>query len=56
MNYRDDIVTYPVVDLFAGPGGLGEGFSQLYNSNYSEFTPIASIEDEFHAYCIFARI
>ena len=50
MNYRDDIVSYPVVDLFAGPGGLGEGFSQLYNSNYSEFTPIASIEDEFHAY------
>lgn len=41
--------TYPIVDLFAGPGGLGEGFSELYNSNdIRAFKSIASIErDEF---------
>ncbi|MCE0557308.1 DNA cytosine methyltransferase [Motilimonas sp. E26] len=45
---REDI-TYPVVDLFAGPGGLGEGFSELHNSNNSRaFKTIVSIErDEF---------
>ncbi|UDM62732.1 DNA cytosine methyltransferase [Pseudoalteromonas piscicida] len=42
-------VTYPVVDLFAGPGGLGEGFSELLNLNNSRaFSSIVSIErDKF---------
>lgn len=42
-------VTYPIIDLFAGPGGLGEGFSELYNSNDSRvFKSVVSIErDEF---------
>lgn len=42
-------MTYPIIDLFAGPGGLGEGFSALYNSNDARvFKSVASIErDEF---------
>lgn len=41
--------TYPVVDLFAGPGGLGEGFASIVdNKNRPRFRSIASIErDEF---------
>jgi len=36
---------YPVVDLFAGPGGLGEGFSELYeNSSKPVFDVVAAIE------------
>ena len=36
---------YPVVDLFAGPGGLGEGFAELCNgSGKSSFKVVAAIE------------
>ncbi len=36
---------YPIVDLFAGPGGLGEGFSELYNGNNKpSFKVVAAIE------------
>jgi len=40
----------PVVDLFAGPGGLGEGFS-AYVGKYSghPFRPVLSIEKDEHA-------
>src|SRR3546814_14929561 len=40
---------YPVVDVFAGPGGLGEGFAALRGKNYSaRFESVVSIErDEF---------
>ncbi|MDB3911829.1 DNA cytosine methyltransferase [Paracoccaceae bacterium] len=45
----DDKFSFPVVDLFAGPGGLGEGFSVLKNHNGNRiFKSVASIErDEF---------
>ena len=36
---------YPVVDLFAGPGGLGDGFSELSNKNNKpSFKVVAAIE------------
>lgn len=41
---------YPVVDLFAGPGGLGEGFSSLWNSNSYIFRPEISIEQDQFAH------
>lgn len=44
-------VSYPVIDLFAGPGGLGEGFSELYNSdNTRAFHSVASIERDDYAH------
>ena len=40
---------YPVVDVFAGPGGLGEGFASLLgDGNEPRFDGVAAIErDEF---------
>ena len=39
--------TYPVIDLFAGPGGLGEGFAALKNKNgEAVFKSVASIETD----------
>ena len=36
---------YPVVDLFAGPGGLGEGFASFADvRNHSRFDNVVSIE------------
>ena len=40
----------PVVDLFAGPGGLGEGFSSLFVNNIPQFDIKLSIEKERYAH------
>ena len=37
----------PVIDIFAGPGGLGEGFSALLDDNSKrKFKIVLSIENE----------
>lgn len=42
---------YPVVDVFAGPGGLGEGFASLERgSGEPGFTSAASIEQDPHSH------
>lgn len=40
----------PVIDLFAGPGGLGEGFSAVYDQNKRVFNIRLSIEKEKNAH------
>src|SRR5690554_4993963 len=43
--------TIPVIDLFAGPGGLGEGFSALKNKQRQRvFKIVLSIEKEEYAH------
>jgi len=39
-------VTIPIIDLFAGPGGLGEGFSSFNESGESPFNVSLSIEKD----------
>ena len=44
-------VTYPVVDVFAGPGGLGEGFAALGDEDKTRrFETALSIERDKHAH------
>lgn len=44
-------MSIPVIDIFAGPGGLGEGFSSLFNENGERIFKIAlSIEKEDDAH------
>jgi DNA (cytosine-5)-methyltransferase 1 len=43
-------MSIPIVDLFAGPGGLGEGFSSYRNSSSSPFSLTLSIEKDPVAY------
>ena len=42
--------TIPVIDLFAGPGGLGEGFSSVVNGRNRVFDIKLSIEKDENAY------
>lgn len=41
---------YPIVDLFAGPGGLGEGFASLLNDNSYSYRAHISIEKDRFAH------
>lgn len=40
----------PIIDLFAGPGGLGEGFSALRHNGRQVFNIALSIEKDLHAH------
>ncbi|MEM9417690.1 MAG: DNA cytosine methyltransferase [Planctomycetota bacterium] len=40
----------PVIDLFAGPGGLGEGFSSLKRNKKPAFKIALSVEKDRHAH------
>lgn len=40
----------PVVDLFAGPGGLGEGFSRVKVRGRNVFKTVISVEKDTHAH------
>ena len=42
--------TIPVVDLFAGPGGLGEGFSAFQRGGRHPFDIRLSVEMDEHAH------
>jgi DNA (cytosine-5)-methyltransferase 1 len=42
--------TFGVVDLFAGPGGLGEGFASLIEEGHAPFEIAISIEKEMSAH------
>lgn len=43
-------MSIPVVDIFAGPGGLGEGFSSIFENNERVFDIKLSIEKNEHAH------
>jgi len=40
----------PIIDLFAGPGGLGEGFSSIYSGDQRKFDIRISIEKDENAH------
>ena len=46
-----ETLNYPVVDIFAGPGGLGEGFSAVLNGDDNpRFQVVLSLEREEYAH------
>ena len=48
---KGGLTTYPIVDLFAGPGGLGEGFASVGETEGTpRFRSVASVEDNQFAY------
>jgi len=42
--------SYAVVDLFAGPGGLAEGFSRVRQEDHSPYSIVLSVEKDEHAH------
>ncbi len=48
---EDSRLPYAVVDLFAGPGGLGEGFAECREpEGRSRFATVLSVENDHHAH------
>lgn len=49
---KDSLEPYAVVDLFAGPGGLGEGFAgcRQPRSGAPRFRTVLSVENDRHAH------
>lgn len=43
-------ITYAVVDLFAGPGGLAEGFASVKQGDHRPFKIVLSVEKDASAY------
>ncbi len=46
----DELPIIPIVDIFAGPGGLGEGFSAFQYKNNNIFKIVFSVEKDFFAH------
>ena len=48
---KDSLRPYAVVDLFAGPGGLGEGFAECHGpAGKARFRTVLSVENDRHAH------